>query len=110
MDVFVCPLKSEIGFLLTQLCVCVFVCVCLFFSSPVSKAHAPELKRFMDKRLGLKLNGSRRVQGILRGFDPFMNVVLDQAVEVGANNETKEIGMVVIRGNSIVMLEAMARI
>ncbi len=61
-----------------------------------------------DKRLGLKLNGNRRVAGILRGFDPFMyfstswrlsdlfrNIVLDQAVETTATNEQKEIGMVV---------------
>lgn len=67
----------------------------------VSKAHNPELKNFMvrsdhliyttcitparrimpkparadplqDKKMSLKLNGNRRVAGILRGYDPFM--------------------------------------
>lgn len=76
----------------------------------MSKAQAPELKRFMDKRLGLKLNGNRRVTGILRGFDPFMNLVMDQCVEVSPKNEHREMGMVVIRGNSIVMLEALERL
>lgn len=41
----------------------------------MSKAHPPELKKYMDKKLQLKLNGSRIVSGILRGFDPFMNLV-----------------------------------
>lgn len=38
----------------------------------VSKAHQPELKKFLDKRLSLKLNGNRHVKGLLRGFDIFM--------------------------------------
>uniref|UniRef100_A0A2K6TKY5 Small nuclear ribonucleoprotein G n=1 Tax=Saimiri boliviensis boliviensis TaxID=39432 RepID=A0A2K6TKY5_SAIBB len=66
-------------------------------------SHAPELKIFMDKKL-LKLNGGRHVQGILRGFDPIMNLVIDECMEM--NN----IGMVVIRGNSIIMLEALERV
>uniref|UniRef100_A0A8C3SER2 Sm protein G n=2 Tax=Chelydra serpentina TaxID=8475 RepID=A0A8C3SER2_CHESE len=41
----------------------------------MSKVHPPELKKFMDKKLSLKLNGGRHVQGILRGFDPFINLV-----------------------------------
>ncbi|KAI4472442.1 hypothetical protein M0802_016820, partial [Mischocyttarus mexicanus] len=44
----------------------------------MSKAHPPELKKYMDKRLSLKLNGGRQVIGILRGFDPFMNMVIDE--------------------------------
>ncbi|TFK04914.1 Small nuclear ribonucleoprotein G [Platysternon megacephalum] len=31
----------------------------------MSKAHPPELKKFMDKKLSLKLNGGQHVQGIL---------------------------------------------
>jgi small nuclear ribonucleoprotein (snRNP)-like protein len=49
----------------------------------------------MDKRLSLKLNGGRNVQGILRGFDPFMNVVVDEALEVCKDGRKNEIGMVV---------------
>jgi small nuclear ribonucleoprotein G len=49
----------------------------------------------MDKKLSLKLNGGRCVQGILRGFDPFMNVVVDEALEVCRDGKKNEIGMVV---------------
>ncbi|CAH1990191.1 unnamed protein product [Acanthoscelides obtectus] len=76
----------------------------------MSKAHPPELKKFMDKKLSLKLNGGRQVTGILRGFDPFMNLVVDESVEDCRDGSKNNIGMVVIRGNSIVMIEALDRI
>lgn len=43
----------------------------------------------------VKLNGGRHVTGVLRGFDPFMNIVLDEAIENVSNNEKHNIGMVV---------------
>lgn len=43
----------------------------------------------------LKLNGGRAVTGILRGFDPFMNVVLDDTIEECKDNTKNNIGMVV---------------
>ncbi|CAB3377541.1 small nuclear ribonucleoprotein G [Cloeon dipterum] len=76
----------------------------------MSKAHPPELKKFMDKKLALKLNGGRYVTGILRGFDPFMNLVVDESIEETREGHKKNIGMVVIRGNSIIMLESLDRI
>jgi small nuclear ribonucleoprotein G len=50
----------------------------------------------MDKRLSLQLNGNRKVTGVLRGFDPFMNIVLDETVEEISATEKHNIGMVVI--------------
>merc|ERR1712170_128177 len=78
--------------------------------SKMSKAHPPELKKYMDKRLTLKLNGGRVVTGTLRGFDPFMNLVVDEAIEECKTGEKNSIGMVVVRGNSITLLEALDRI
>uniref|UniRef100_A0A2K6EAZ0 Sm protein G n=1 Tax=Macaca nemestrina TaxID=9545 RepID=A0A2K6EAZ0_MACNE len=60
-------------------------------------SHSPELKKFMDKKLSLKLNGGRHVQGILQGFDPFMNLVIDECVEMAIRN-------------NIIMLEALERV
>merc|ERR1712091_611328 len=72
----------------------------------MSKAHPPELKKYMDKKIHLKINGGRAVEGVLRGFDPFMNLVLDDALEFTKSGDRNYIGMVVLRGNSVVMLEA----
>ena len=76
----------------------------------MSKAHPPELKKFMDKRIHLRINGSRQVEGTLSGFDPFMNLVLQDAVEFTKQGTQNRIGMIVVRGNSVVMLEARDRI
>lgn len=51
------------------------------------------------------LNGKREVTGVLRGFDQFMNIVLDNCVEITADG-TNAAGMVVVRGNSITAMEA----
>ncbi|KAJ3675354.1 hypothetical protein LUZ60_004396 [Juncus effusus] len=66
----------------------------------------PDLKKYMDKKLQIKLNANRVIVGTLRGFDQFMNLVVDNTVEVNGN-ERNEIGMVVLRGNSVVMIEAL---
>ncbi|XP_038956766.1 small nuclear ribonucleoprotein G-like [Rattus norvegicus] len=75
----------------------------------MSEGHPPERRKVMDGKLSLKLDGGRRVRGVLRGFDPFMNLVVDECVEMGNSGQQNNSGVVVIRGNSIVMLEALER-
>uniref|UniRef100_A0A1I7TKN2 Small nuclear ribonucleoprotein G n=1 Tax=Caenorhabditis tropicalis TaxID=1561998 RepID=A0A1I7TKN2_9PELO len=76
----------------------------------MSKTHPPELKKYMDKEMDLKLNGNRHISGILRGFDPFMNIVIDEAVEYPKSGTPINLGMTVIRGNSVVIMEPKERI
>jgi len=71
----------------------------------MSKKSGPDLKKYMDKRIRLTLNAKRTVTGQLRGFDQFMNLVLDNTIEERSAAEKYNIGMVVIRGNSIVQME-----
>eukprot|EP00199_Chlamydomonas_sp_CCMP681_P007866 CAMPEP_0119105470 /NCGR_PEP_ID=MMETSP1180-20130426/3414_1 /TAXON_ID=3052 ORGANISM="Chlamydomonas cf sp, Strain CCMP681" /NCGR_SAMPLE_ID=MMETSP1180 /ASSEMBLY_ACC=CAM_ASM_000741 /LENGTH=75 /DNA_ID=CAMNT_0007090515 /DNA_START=151 /DNA_END=378 /DNA_ORIENTATION=+ len=68
------------------------------------KVQPPELKKFMDKKLSIVLNANRQVTGVMRGFDQFMNIVLDGTVDV---KNKIDIGMVVVRGNSIITIEAL---
>lgn len=42
-------------------------------------------------------------QGVLRGYDPFMNLVLDETTDPASSD--KKMGMVIIRGNSVVQFE-----
>ncbi|BEI83517.1 hypothetical protein CcaverHIS002_0401210 [Cutaneotrichosporon cavernicola] len=71
----------------------------------MSRPAQPELKKFMDRRLYIHLQGGRAVSGILRGFDIFLNLVLDQAYEELGGGQRKNAGMVVIRGNSVSSME-----
>ena len=80
-------------------------------------ASGADLRKFMEKRLDLQLNGNRHVVGILRGYDTFMNLVLDNAIEItkvgsGAStfSEKKELGQVVIRGSSVGMWECIDKV
>lgn len=54
----------------------------------------------------MTLNKGRKVEGTLRGFDVYMNVVLDDTHQLLDN---APIGMVVIRGNAIETIEALER-
>lgn len=76
---------------------------------------AVDLRRFMEKRLDSKLqihlvylNGHRHIVGVLRGYDTFMNIVLDNALKIG--DEKEELGTVVLRGNSIVCWECLDKV
>ncbi|KAF2468220.1 LSM-domain-containing protein [Lindgomyces ingoldianus] len=70
----------------------------------------PELKKYLEKRILVQLNGSRKVMGVLRGYDVYLNIVLDDAIEERGPTQRDRLGMVVIRGNAVVMLEALDRI
>lgn len=48
----------------------------------------------------LQLNGNRSITGVLRGFDVFMNLVLDDTTEQVSLTERNNIG-VVVRSNAL---------
>lgn len=56
---------------------------------------APEIKRYMYKRLNVRMNSNRNVIGALKGYDAYMNMVLEDAVEVVSATEFNRIGTVV---------------
>ena len=60
----------------------------------MSQQSSPDLKQYMDKKLSIKLNGKRSVTGVLRGFDQFMNLVLDAAIEE-TGTQSNKIGTIV---------------
>jgi len=75
-----------------------------------TKTGGPDLKKYMEKRLSVRLNANRTVRGVLRGYDQFMNLVLADTEEVVSESEVNELGMVVIRGNSVVEIESLEKI
>jgi small nuclear ribonucleoprotein (snRNP)-like protein len=53
------------------------------------------LNQFMDKKLFVHLQGGRKVSGVLRGYDLFLNLVIDDAVEESTPAQKHPIGTVV---------------
>mmetsp|Transcript_31671 Transcript_31671/g.38796 ORF Transcript_31671/g.38796 Transcript_31671/m.38796 type:complete len:81 (-) Transcript_31671:432-674(-) len=74
-----------------------------------SHQKGPDLKRYMGKRLRVSLNGNRKVVGVLRGYDAFLNVVLEEAVDENIDSHPS-VGTIVLRGNSIVQFESLERV
>ena len=74
--------------------------------------HINNLKNYLDKRLRIKLNANRIVTGKLRGYDQFMNLVLEEAIQINSNNENnnnenEDLGTIMIRGNSVILWECL---
>ncbi|CAG8846396.1 430_t:CDS:2, partial [Racocetra persica] len=40
-----------------------------------------DLSKYMDKKIRVKFNGGREVTGSLKGYDPLLNLVLDDTEE-----------------------------
>ena len=53
------------------------------------------VSKFMDKRIFVNLQGGRAVSGTLRGFDIFLNLVIDDAFEETTPAQKTAIGQVV---------------
>ena len=77
------------------------------------QGYGADLRKFMDLRVDLRMNGDRRIAGKMKGYDQYMNIVLDEAYEIAKpskSNEGKEaqnrsLGMIVIRGASVQLWE-----
>ena len=72
--------------------------------------------RYMDKRLSIQLNGKRNITGVLRGFDQFMNLVLEDTSEVSASSGAvassghRGLGTTVVRGNSVLLIDCIDKL
>jgi small nuclear ribonucleoprotein G len=73
------------------------------------QGYGPDLRKYLNLRVDLKMNGNRRVSGVLRGYDIFMNLVLESASEQMATSK-RDLGTVFIRGNTIQMWECLDKI
>ncbi|MDW8010455.1 MAG: LSm family protein [Sulfolobales archaeon] len=69
-------------------------------------------QRLLNENLGqdvlVKLRSSEVVRGRLRSFDQHLNIVLEDAYEV-AENRSRKLGTVVIRGENIVIISPASR-
>ncbi|CAH2447363.1 Core Sm protein Sm G, spliceosomal U1, U2, U4, and U5 snRNPs component [Komagataella phaffii CBS 7435] len=69
----------------------------------------PELKKYLHHRISVKINAGRQIEGLLTGYDVFLNLTLDDCVQVNPSNRAEDtpVGSCVLRGNSVISIEAL---
>ena len=71
-----------------------------------------DLSKYMDKPIRVKFQGGREATGILKGFDPLLNLVLDNTKEYlrdpddpfKITDQMRSLGLVVCRGPAVVVI------
>uniref|UniRef100_A0A1A8L774 LSM7 homolog, U6 small nuclear RNA associated n=4 Tax=Nothobranchius TaxID=28779 RepID=A0A1A8L774_9TELE len=48
-----------------------------------------DLSKYIDKTIRVKFQGGREASGVLKGFDPLLNLVLDGTIEYMRGKKTK---------------------
>ncbi|CAL5219974.1 g1911 [Coccomyxa viridis] len=80
------------------------------------KENALDLAKLIDKGVRVKLSGGREVEGVLKGYDQLLNLVLDETIEYARDkddmlktiDETRPMGLVVCRGTAVMMVSPTA--
>merc|ERR1712100_679463 len=76
------------------------------------KESVIDLSKYIDKSVRVKFTGGREVIGILRGYDPLVNLVLDECEEYLRDTddpyklleEMRTLGLIVARGPSVMLI------
>ena len=71
-----------------------------------------ELSKFLEKTVRIKFNGGRECSGVLKGYDPLLNIVLDNCIEYlrdpddpyKLTDDTRTLGLVVCRGTAVTLV------
>ncbi|KAI7906180.1 uncharacterized protein BX663DRAFT_499139 [Cokeromyces recurvatus] len=65
----------------------------------------------MEKKIRVRFNGGREVVGTLMGYDPLLNLVLDNTIEYLKDLETgylteksRSLGLSVLRGTAVILI------
>ncbi len=61
------------------------------------------LEEALGKVVLTRLKGGRSLRGKLKGFDQHLNLVLEDAEEISADN-VKKLGSIIVRGDNIIII------
>ena len=73
--------------------------------SGMSKRMAVQiLEDSLGKTVLIRLRGGKSIRGKLRGFDQHLNLVLEKAEDVTDMENVEELGLIIVRGDNVVMI------
>ncbi|WP_455364634.1 LSM domain-containing protein [[Eubacterium] cellulosolvens] len=58
----------------------------------------------LGKIVLVELKGGRDVRGKLYSYDQHMNLVLEDAEEIGEDNNARRIGTIIVRGDNVIII------
>jgi small nuclear ribonucleoprotein len=62
------------------------------------------LEDSLGKVVLIRLRGGKSIRGKLRGFDQHLNLVLEKAEDVTDMENIEELGLIIVRGDNVVMI------
>jgi len=62
------------------------------------------LEESIGKIVLIRLRGGKSIRGQLKGFDQHLNLVLDKAEDVTDTENIKELGLIIVRGDNVIMI------
>jgi len=62
------------------------------------------LEESLGKVILIQLRGGKRLRGKLKGFDQHLNLVLEETEDVTNADNSKKLGLIIIRGDNVVMI------
>ncbi|MEM1543304.1 MAG: LSm family protein [Candidatus Bathyarchaeia archaeon] len=62
------------------------------------------LEESLGKIVLIKLRGGKSIRGKLQGFDQHLNLVLEKAEDVTDAENVKELGLIIVRGDNVIMI------
>jgi len=62
------------------------------------------LEESLGKTVLIRLRGGKSIRGTLRGFDQHLNLVLEKAEDVSDRDNAEELGLIIVRGDNVVMI------
>ena len=70
----------------------------------MSDAAIKILEESVGKAVLVRLKGGRSLRGKLQGFDQHMNIILEDADDISDTNNTEKLGIIIVRGDNVVIL------